>query len=71
MEVSIVDKVPLDAVMAKNVELKKEGKKRTEGIRMHLKGPPPENKELFLGEVHPNVQYEYESSGGGVYTLCV
>ena len=71
MEVDIVDKEPLVAMMERNAELKDQGKKRNEGVKLHLKGPPPELKELFMGEVHPNVQYEYESEGGGVYTLCV
>jgi hypothetical protein len=31
----------------------------------------PEAKELFTGEVHPNVQYEFEAEKGGQYTLCV
>ena len=66
-----MDKEPLVAMMERNAELKDQGKKRNEGVKLHLKGPPPELKELFMGEVHPNVQYEYESEGGGVYTLCV
>jgi hypothetical protein len=69
MEVSIVDKEPLDAILDANAELKKEGKTKTEGVRMHLTGP--ERKDLFFGEVHPNVQYEFEAEAGGIYTLCV
>ena len=71
MEVSILDQEPLDAIMLHNANLKKNGKKRTEGVKLSLKGPPPETKELFMGEVHPNVQYEYEGESGGVYSLCV
>jgi len=53
MEVSIVDKEPLDNILDANAQLKKEGKTKTEGVRMHLTGP--ERKDLFFGEVHPNV----------------
>jgi hypothetical protein len=71
MQVDIVDVEPLANIMAKNADFKSKGKPKSEGVKLHLKGPPPELKELFMGEVHPNVQYEYESEGGGVYTLCV
>lgn len=30
-----------------------------------------EGKQLFYGDVHPNVQYEYEAQDAGEYTLCV
>jgi hypothetical protein len=29
------------------------------------------DKQLFFGDVHPNVQYEYEVNEGGQFTLCV
>jgi|TARA_B110000285_G_scaffold203561_1_gene239744 hypothetical protein len=53
MEVSIVDKEPLDNILDANAQLKKEGKTKTEGVKLHLTGP--ERKDLFFGEVHPNV----------------
>jgi len=28
-------------------------------------------KQLFYGDVHPNVQYEYEAEDAGEYKLCV
>ena len=30
-----------------------------------------EGKQLFYGDVHPNVQYEYEAEDAGEYKLCV
>ena len=30
-----------------------------------------EDKQLFFGDVHPNIQYEYEATNAGVYKLCV
>jgi hypothetical protein len=71
MEVLILDKEPLDRVMAANAALKAKGEKQTEGVIMELQSPAPEYKRLFNGEVHPNVQYEYEAEGGGTYILCV
>lgn len=29
------------------------------------------DKQLFFGDVHPNIQYEYEATGAGIYKLCV
>jgi hypothetical protein len=29
------------------------------------------DKQLFFGDVHPNVQYEYEAADAGEYKLCV
>jgi hypothetical protein len=39
MEVSIVDKEPLDNILDANAQLKKEGKTKTEGVKLHLTGP--------------------------------
>ena len=30
-----------------------------------------DDKQLFYGDVHPNVQYEYDTSDAGEYKLCV
>jgi len=29
------------------------------------------DNQLFYGDVHPNVQYEYEAEDAGEYKLCV
>lgn len=29
------------------------------------------DKQLFFGDVHPNIQYEYEATNAGVYKMCV
>jgi len=53
MEVSIVDEVPLFAVRDANLNAKRAGKVQKEGVKLRLMDP--EMKELFNGEVHPNV----------------
>ena len=30
-----------------------------------------DDKQLFYGDVHPNVQYEYDTTEAGEYKLCV
>ena len=38
-------------------------------MRLRLSGE--NDKQLFFGDVHPYVQYEYEVQQGGQFQLCV
>jgi hypothetical protein len=38
---------------------------------VRLKLSDENEKQLFFGDVHPNIQYEYEATDAGVYKLCV
>ena len=45
------------------------GRTPNQGVRLLLKDA--DDNQLFYGDVHPNVQYEYEASDAGEYQLCV
>ena len=45
------------------------GRTPNQGVRLML--TDASGKQLFYGDVHPNVQYEYEAEEAGEYKLCV
>jgi hypothetical protein len=69
MEVQILDEVVLDNIVEANNQLRIQGAQPNQGVRLRL--TDVSGKQLFFGDVHPNVQYEYEVSTGGQFTLCV
>ena len=58
-----------DLVVGANDELIKMGRTPNQGVRLQL--TDKDGNQLFYGDVHPNMQYEYEASEAGVYQLCV
>ena len=68
MEVQILDEDVLHNIVAANDALKVDGKMPNQGVRLRLSDG--NDKQLFFGDVHPNVQYEYEVKEGGVFSLC-
>ena len=69
MEVQILDDKILKKIADINKELEQRGKPANQGVQIRL--TDPENKQLFFGEIHPNMQYEFEATDAGEYTLCV
>lgn len=69
MEVQILDEPVLDNIVEANNKLKLDGYAPNQGVRLRL--TDESDKQLFFGDVHPNVQYEYEVNQGGQFTLCV
>lgn len=59
MEVQILDKAVLDSIVKANDKLRADGKPATQGVRLKLSDE--NDKQLFFGDVHPNIQYEYEA----------
>ena len=59
----------LDNIVEANNKLKLDGYAPNQGVRLRL--TDENEKQLFFGDVHPNVQYEYEVNQGGMFTLCV
>ena len=64
-----MDQVVLNELIAANDQLIERGKTPNQGIRLML--TDASEKQLFYGDVHPNVQYEYEAEDAGEYKLCV
>lgn len=69
MEVQVLDEQVLDNIVEANNNLKVQGYQANQGVRLRL--TDENDKQLFFGDVHPNVQYEYEVNQGGQFTLCV
>ena len=69
MEVVVLDKDVLDAIVQANDDLRARGKTANQGVRLMLTNK--DDKQLFYGDVHPNVQYEYDTTDAGEYKLCV
>lgn len=69
MEVQVLDPNVLNTLVAVNDELIAQGRVPNQGVRMQL--VDKNGTQLFYGDVHPNVQYEYEAEEAGEYKLCV
>ena len=69
MEVIVLDKDVLEAIVQANDDLRDRGKTANQGVRLMLTNK--DEKQLFYGDVHPNVQYEYDTTDPGEYKLCV
>ena len=69
MEVQILDKNVLEHIVKINDDLRAAGKPASQGVRLKLSDEA--EKQLFFGDVHPNIQYEYEATDAGVYKLCI
>ena len=64
-----MDKEVLENIVEANDNLRKKGKTANQGARLML--TDKSDKQLFYGDVHPNVQYEYDTSDPGEYKLCI
>lgn len=69
MEVQVLDTGVLDQLVKANDEIIERGRTPNQGVRLMLTDNT--GKQLFYGDVHPNVQYEYEAEEAGEYKLCV
>ena len=69
MEVIVHDQEVLEMLVEANDAMIARGKPANQGVRLAL--TDSKNKQLFFGDVHPNVQYEYEAEDAGEYKLCV
>lgn len=69
MEVQILDDDVLQTIVEANDQLQQKGRIPNQGVRLELKDQ--NDNQLFYGDVHPNVQYEYEAEEAGEYKLCV
>ena len=69
MEVIVHDPNVLQTLLEANDRLIERGKTANQGVRLMLSDE--KDKQIFFGDVHPNVQYEYEASDAGEYKLCV
>ena len=69
MEVQVLDEPVLQNIVEANNALRYKGQTPNQGVRLRL--TDHSDKQLFFGDVHPNVQYEYEVTEGGQFTLCV
>ena len=69
MEVQVLDESVLNLLVKANDELISRGRTPNQGVRLML--TDASGKQLFYGDVHPNVQYEYEAEDAGEYKLCV
>ena len=65
----MLDKDVLEAIVQANDDLRDRGKTANQGVRLMLTNK--DDKQLFYGDVHPNVQYEYDTTDAGEYKLCV
>ena len=59
----------LQSIVEANDQLIEKGRTPNQGVRLML--TDNNEKQLFYGDVHPNVQYEYEAEDAGDYKLCV
>lgn len=64
-----MDPIVLQALVEANDELIAVGRTPNQGVRLSLEDAS--GNRLFYGDVHPNVQYEYEAEDAGEYKLCV
>jgi hypothetical protein len=69
MEVQILDPLVLDNIVEINDRLREKGKPASQGVRLKL--TDENEKQLFFGDIHPNIQYEYEATDAGVYKMCI
>ena len=69
MEVQILDEEVLSNLVSVNDGRRAQGKVANQGIRLKL--TDSDDRQLFFGDVHPNVQYEYEAVDPGAYTVCI
>ena len=69
MEVQVLDPIVLQSIVKANDELIERRRTPNQGVRLML--TDANDKQLFYGDVHPNVQYEYEAEDAGDYKLCV
>ena len=69
MEVQVLDPIVLQNIVEANDALIANGRTPNQGVRLEL--TDADGKQLFYGDVHPNVQYEYEATDAGQYKLCV
>lgn len=69
MEVQVMDPEVLQTLVEANDELILQGRTPNQGVRLSL--TDRNGTQLFYGDVHPNVQYEYEAEEAGEYKLCV
>ena len=64
-----MDPEVLQTLVEANDELILQGRTPNQGVRLSL--TDRNGTQLFYGDVHPNVQYEYEAEEAGEYKLCV
>ena len=69
MEVQVMDPIVLQSLVEANDDLIRQGRSPNQGVRLMLSDS--KDNQLFYGDVHPNVQYEYEAEEPGEYKLCV
>ena len=69
MEVQVMDQEVLARLIDVNDQKILQGGTPNQGIRLSL--TDKDGTSLFYGDVHPNVQYEYEADEPGEYKLCV
>ena len=65
----MLDPIVLQSIVEANDELIERRRTPNQGVRLML--TDANDKQLFYGDVHPNVQYEYEAEDAGDYKLCV
>ena len=59
MEVQVMDPEVLEILVEANDNLIAQGRTPNQGVRLSLQDK--DGNSLFYGDVHPNVQYEYEA----------
>ena len=64
-----MDEAVLQTLIVANDALIERGRTPNQGVRLML--TDQNENQLFYGDVHPNVQYEYEADDAGEYKLCV
>ena len=64
-----MDPEVLQTLVEANDELILQGRTPNQGVRLSL--TDKNGTQLFYGDVHPNVQYEYDTTDAGEYKLCV
>ena len=64
-----MDEAVLQTLIEANDALIERGRTPNQGVRLML--TDQNENQLFYGDVHPNVQYEYEADDAGEYKLCV
>ena len=64
-----MDPIVLQSLVEANDLMIERGRTPNQGVRLQL--TDQDDKQLFYGDVHPNVQYEYEAEDAGEYKLCV
>ena len=64
----VLDEEVLERLVIVNDDARSKGMAANQGVRLKLFDPS--GKQLFFGDVHPNVQYEYEAEEAGKYMIC-